>query len=116
MKNDTLVKVLLKSGKIDVDSRNECGQTLLSWAIKEGHEATINILLDEGADLESRDSYGRTPLSWAAEKGHKAFINMLLEKGADLESRDSYGWTPLSWAARNAFSNAAWGSPTKSRS
>lgn len=71
LKNDTLVKVLLKSGKIDADSRNKHCQTLISWAAREGHQVIVDMLLDESADLESRDKDGRTPMSWQLGKGMK---------------------------------------------
>lgn len=87
--------MLLKLGKINVNSRNKYGRTLLLWAIREGHKAIINILLDEGADLEFQDQNGRMPLSWETGKGYEAVVNMLLEKGANLESQDRNGWTPL---------------------
>jgi hypothetical protein len=82
--------------------KTRSGQTPLSWAAENGHEAVVKLLLEKGADLESKDNNGRTPLSWAAENGHEAVVKLLLEKGADLESKDEYnGQTPLSWAAEN---------------
>ena len=64
------------------------GQTPLSWAAQNGHEAVVKLLLEKGADVESKSSNGRTPLSWAAENGHEAVVKLLLEKGADVESKD----------------------------
>ena len=46
------------------------GQTPLWWAVWNGHEAVVKLLLEKGADVESKDIYfGRTPLSWAAGMG-----------------------------------------------
>ena len=66
------------------------GQTPLSWAAENGHEAVVKLLLEKGADVECKSNDGRTPLWWAAEKGHEAVVKLLLEKGADVESKDRY--------------------------
>ncbi len=63
--------------------RYAVGQTPLSWAAENGHEAVVQQLLAKGADIETKDTwYGRTPLSWAAENGHEAVVQQLLAKGA----------------------------------
>ncbi|CZR58258.1 uncharacterized protein PAC_08149 [Phialocephala subalpina] len=75
-----------------------------SWlfrAAKEGQQAVVRLLLENGAELETKDGYSQTPLSWAARKGHEAVVKLLLDKGAELETKDGYSQTPLSWAARN---------------
>jgi ankyrin repeat protein len=65
-----VVKLLLETGKVDVDSKdNNYGRTPLSWAAENGHEAVVKLLLETGkVDVDSKDNYGRTPLSWAAEE------------------------------------------------
>jgi len=74
-----VVKLLLKTGKVDVDSKNNNGRTPLSWAAENGHEAVVKLLLETGkVDVDSKnDYYGRTPLSWAAENGHEAMVKLL---------------------------------------
>ncbi|RYP00350.1 hypothetical protein DL764_006550 [Monosporascus ibericus] len=103
--HETVVKLLLDTGKVDVDSKdNEYGQTPLSWAARNGHEAVVKLLLDTGkVDVDSKDNYGQTPLSWAAENGHEAVVKLLLDTGkVDVDSKDNeYGQTPLSCAAEN---------------
>ena len=39
-----VVKLLLGTGKVDVDSKDARGQTPLSWAAQEGHEAVVKLL------------------------------------------------------------------------
>jgi ankyrin repeat protein len=74
-----MVKVLLATGKVDVDSKDTWhGQTPLSWAAKGGHEAVVKVLLATGrADVNSKDNSGRTPLSWAAEGEHESVVKLL---------------------------------------
>jgi ankyrin repeat protein len=93
---------LLKSG-MAVDSKDSSGQTPLSWAAENGHEAVVKLLLaKDGVDLNSKHRSGQTPLSWAAENGREAVVKLLLAKdGVDPDSKDSSSRTPLSWATQN---------------
>jgi ankyrin repeat protein len=67
---------LLENGH-DLNSKDSYGQTPLSWAVDNGHEAVVKLLLEKDAELETKDSeYGRTPLSgcreWARDCGEAA--------------------------------------------
>jgi hypothetical protein len=42
--HEAVVKLLLATGKADVDSKNRDGQTPLSWAAQKGHEAVVKLL------------------------------------------------------------------------
>ena len=90
-------------GKADVNMRDGYGQTLLSWAAENGHEAAAQLLLHTGkVDVDARDENGQTPLSRAAEHGHEALVQLLLDTGkVDINTREQNGRTPLSWAAEN---------------
>ena len=72
------VKLLLSTGKIDVDARDNYGRTPLLRAASNGHEAVVKLLLGTGkVDVDAKDKYGRTPLSWAAANGHDAVVEVL---------------------------------------
>jgi ankyrin repeat protein len=86
-----VVKLLLETGRVDMDLKDYDSQTLLLWAIKNRHEVVVKLLLEKGAEIEAKSSSGWTPLSWAAGKGHKAVVKLLLEKGAEIEAKDSSG-------------------------
>ena len=67
-----------------------------------GDEATVKVLLKNGAYPDFKGSYGRTPLSMAAWEGHEAVVKLLLEIGkVDVDSKGTDGRTPLSRAAEN---------------
>jgi ankyrin repeat protein len=73
-----VVKLLLETGKVDVDSKDTTGRTPLSWAAGRGHEAVVKLLLETGmVDVDSKDTTGQTPLSWAAGGGHETVVKLL---------------------------------------
>ena len=109
---EAIVKLLLDTSKIEVDSNDRNVWTPLTWAAKNGHEDIVKVLLGTGkVDTDLKDRDGWTPLTWAARNGHEAVVKVLLDTGeveVDLENRDlsgrvddKYGWTPLMWAASN---------------
>ena len=72
-----MVKLLLETGKAEVDS-DIYGQTPLSRAAGRGHEAMVKLLLETGkVEVDMKDKFGRTPLSWAALGGHEAVVKLL---------------------------------------
>jgi hypothetical protein len=97
---------LLKN-RHDLDSKDSDGQTPLSWAAGNGHEAIVKLLLEKGANPNSKgigqnyfdNIHGGTSLLYAAKSGNEAVVKLLHEKGAVLDSMDGSGRTPLSYAA-----------------
>ena len=71
---DTMTALL--ENRYEPDSKDSYGQTPLSWAARNGHEAVVKLLLaTEKVNLDSKDSkYGQTPLSWAAKNGQEAVV------------------------------------------
>ncbi|QGA15961.1 hypothetical protein EYB26_003628 [Talaromyces marneffei] len=67
---------------------------------KNGHEAVVKLLIDNGADLNASDPYG-TPLSHASKNGHEAVVKLLIDNGADVNASDQNGWIPLMYASLN---------------
>ncbi|RKK23692.1 hypothetical protein BFJ66_g17403 [Fusarium oxysporum f. sp. cepae] len=100
--HETVVKLLLDTGKVDVNTRDTLhGQTPLWRAAAGGYEGIVKLLLNIGeVDVDAKDPIGRTPLSWAAKRGYKDIVKLLLDTGnVDVNARDTvFGWTPLSRA------------------
>ncbi len=86
--HEAVVKLLLSTGKVDIEVRDKNSKTPLLWAAENGHEAIVKLLLGTGkVDIEARDNSGQTPLSWAAENGHEAVVKLLLGTGKfDIEA------------------------------
>uniref|UniRef100_A0A0G4G6E5 Protein kinase domain-containing protein n=1 Tax=Chromera velia CCMP2878 TaxID=1169474 RepID=A0A0G4G6E5_9ALVE len=93
------VRRLVTFGLIDVNCRDEHGQTPLCTAAEEGHDTIVEMLLEAGANKDKTDENGRTPLYAAAEGGHDTVVEMLLEARAQKDEADKDGKTALYAAA-----------------
>ncbi|GMF88283.1 unnamed protein product [Aspergillus oryzae] len=100
---EAVVKLLLATGKVDIDSKDSNSRIPLFWAAKNGHRTVVELLIGtEKVDIDSRDSWGLALLYLAANNGDEAVVELLLATGkVDIDARDSDGQTPLSCAARN---------------
>ncbi|RAH40925.1 ankyrin repeat domain-containing protein, partial [Aspergillus brunneoviolaceus CBS 621.78] len=93
---ETIIKLLLATNRVDPEAQNSNRETPLWWAARNGHETIVTLLLTHGADPESRSLSGGTPLLWAARNGHAAIVKLLLQKGADPDGCPTEdGETPL---------------------
>lgn len=69
---------MLETYKVEVDSKNNSGGTLLLYAAEGGHVAVVQLLLKTGkVKIDSINGSGGTPLSWAAEEGHDVVVKLL---------------------------------------
>ncbi|CAH0047168.1 unnamed protein product [Clonostachys solani] len=91
----------LLEDKGEVDSLDDYDRTPLTYASKNGHEATAKFLLEQGAKVDALDMHHETPLSYAVERGHEVIVKLLIEKGADLAGGGSYQMAPLYIATRD---------------
>ncbi|PMD62298.1 ankyrin, partial [Hyaloscypha bicolor E] len=75
-----------------VDTKDNYGQTPLSWASMYGAAKIVHQLLDiDKVDIDSKDNRGRSPLSWAAWSGHKNVVQLLTTNGAESDMPDDKG-------------------------
>src|SRR5205814_8832667 len=59
-------------------------------ALKNGNEAVIRQLLNNGVDLESKKGIGRQLLKSAAWNGNEAVVRLLLERGTAIERSEEH--------------------------
>lgn len=95
MGDATAVETALSRG-IDVDIRDDDGETPLHWAAaSSGTEGVVEVLLRHGADVDATSrAYGRTPLHSAAQFGNADAARVLLSAGASVDVRDVGNATP----------------------
>ena len=73
-----ILDYLAKNG-VDMESKNNDGDTRLHSAVKENHKIeSVKCLIENGADLEAKDEYDRTPLYCAVEEGHFEIVKCLV--------------------------------------
>ena len=80
------VKAMLRNQDIEVDVKNDAGETPLICAIKskgvqKGSVDIVELLLEYNADVDCTDIWGNSALYYATECGSNAIIEMLLEAG-----------------------------------
>lgn len=71
-----IVELFLQAG-MNVNTKNEEGQTALMLASYAGHIDTVRVLLKHNADINVVDKFGDSALSWAAAEKHTNIVNLL---------------------------------------
>lgn len=100
-----LVFRLLDIPGIDVNARDEQYETPLHFAARNGHRATVKLLLGLGANVNAKDKKGFTPLHLAAAKRGPSIVEMILsDKNVQVDVRANNGRTPLMQACDRAAS------------
>ncbi|CAI7613477.1 unnamed protein product [Penicillium bialowiezense] len=98
--HEEVVKALLETGRVDIESRDIYGRTALFWAAANGHHTVVKLLIEASADTRSRDIVGWTVLFWPAAYGHTSVVKLILAtETVDVDSKDAEGRTPLYMAA-----------------
>jgi len=92
------VKEFLAAG-VNVNEKDEYGNTPLHRAAYYGHKEIVELLIAKGADVNAKTKGGRTPLREAAAYGHKEIAELLIANGADVNAKDVGGETPLDAAS-----------------
>lgn len=92
---------------VNIVNRNRCfetGQSPLTLAAEEGHEAVVEMLIKGGADVNRLDRNGRGPLHIAVQMNDVETVDVLLQRGsADPNKFDRNSVTPLHIACERGF-------------
>lgn len=103
----SVVQTFLKRGGVDVNKRDESGNTPLIYTCLKSARDLVKLLLDSGADANLGNQKGRMPLHFAAESGNIQILSLLIDAGADVNGTDNQGITPLMLLAQNGKTDAA---------
>ncbi len=76
------VKGFVQSG-INVNAKNEKGETALTFALQNAETPLIRLIADK-ADINQRDDLGNSPIHLALSKNKDEILKFLLEKNADV--------------------------------
>lgn len=91
--NDSMVDMLIATGKFQLDRRDSHGETALMHAAFYGRTTTLQQLLDKGADPCMISCRGNTALYLAAEHRHHGVVEILCKNAmiiADSNLSDRY--------------------------
>lgn len=80
------VRAYLKTGVIDVNWRNQLGETPLFIASRLGWSDIVEALIQNNADIEARARGHVTPISVSSMNGHEDVVRLLLTNGADIKT------------------------------
>jgi ankyrin repeat protein len=82
--DDIAVRLLLATGRIDLDARDHEGRTPLHVAAHHGRLDAARLLVDAGAAVNARDASHHTPLGWAMTHGRDALASFLRSRGGHM--------------------------------
>ncbi|KAJ3445398.1 ankyrin repeat and socs box protein [Anaeramoeba flamelloides] len=88
--------------KVNINGRNEMGETALMKASESGHLEVVRLLLKKGANLAIEDRNGETAFLKACRNGHLEVVQELLRNGADANDKN-YGDNTVLLASENGF-------------
>jgi ankyrin repeat protein len=89
-----MLKLLLDTGRINVNHTNSLGNTALAHASGDA----AKMLVDAGIDLTTPRIDGWTPLHSAASRGCCQLVSLLIRNVVDVNARTADGFTPLGLA------------------
>lgn len=94
-----IVKYLLEKN-VAVDSiGGDLNSTPLHWATRQGHLASVVLLMNAGADPLIKDAEGCSSIHLAAQFGHTAVVAYLIARNVSADTFDAGGMTALMWSS-----------------
>ncbi|KAJ8115972.1 hypothetical protein OPT61_g2514 [Boeremia exigua] len=99
--NERVVSQVLNHPRINLESTNHEGMTLLHWALYQGRKTYVKMILDAGGDPNARlRRNGVTALMLAIQLGDFTSSKLILSSPrCKINAQDDYGRTALSWCA-----------------
>ncbi|XVF72972.1 hypothetical protein PTKIN_Ptkin12aG0163700 [Pterospermum kingtungense] len=98
-------KYLVEELKLDVDTKDEDGETSLLNAAGQGHTLTAKYLLDHGANPAILSDFGGTALHYSTGTGNIELLKYILAISVEVDVQSVAG-TPLIWAVGHAQQDA----------
>ena len=91
---ENVVKTMLDRG-VDIQKRDELGNTALIAAASEGHKELVTLLLSHRAEVNAQSNDGTSALMAAASVGNRDIAGKLLKGGAKVDIKRDNGETAL---------------------
>jgi ankyrin repeat protein len=112
----SLIRALLDNKQLDINDRDDNGETLLMKAVAAGHDDVVRLLLEKGSDFKLTDRQGNDLYLYAASKGRAKWLQQALKDGQVRLENNNKQWSYISqgqWAfaavlATNTLGQPAW--------
>lgn len=100
LQDTTILKRLINQMDFEeLNAIDAMGKPPLFYAIDDGSENGVRLLLESGASLVYQDTYGRHALHYAVGRDWVSMIELLIKKGADARRTDNEGILPIHLAS-----------------
>lgn len=85
---------------MDPKTEDKLNQVPLYYAVREGHNQIIELLLEHGTNINHLDTYGQTPIFYCIREGNIETTQQLVNAGAEFDTVDTNGQTPIYYAIK----------------
>lgn len=100
----SVLKLILElGGSVNLEARENRGNTALHMAVIYGQDEVAKFLLGGGANINARNTDGDTPLHLAVEWRREAVLKTLMETGVDVNVQNLRSYTALSLAVYRGY-------------
>ncbi|CAB3379975.1 Hypothetical predicted protein [Cloeon dipterum] len=82
LEDDNIVRWIVEQGDIDLDAKNECGETPFLLACRDEFWSAAEFLLSRNVEVNVSDRSGKTALQYVKKEGNKFLVELMREKGA----------------------------------
>ncbi len=89
------IAVILSNSGININHKNNDGQTALMIAAKQGNLFIVKELLNRGAKINTVDTSGNNELFYATQGGYNGIVDLLLDESSNPNISNNNGNTPL---------------------
>ena len=90
------IKKLLNDKSIDINAKDNRGNTALIWTSYFGYKKIVELLIGHPAiDVNIQNNYGNTALIFASKHGRQEVVELLLDYGVDANIKNINGHTAL---------------------
>ena len=93
--SDSLYPDKMGKAKVEVNSKDSCGDTPLHVLSSRGNNYGIELLIENGAEINSIGDMGETPLHVAISQERFKAIELLLKSGAKTNIKSEFNETAI---------------------
>jgi ankyrin repeat domain-containing protein 50 len=85
--HEMVLELLLANKKLDLETKDESGQTALILGSQFGYEKVVQMLLDQGAEANAQGGHYGNALQAVSAGGREKVVQMLLDQGAEVNAQ-----------------------------